>query len=107
MNNIIHLADQLGKAIRESSQAKALQEAQKAITDKPELSQLIQDYEAQVNRIASLERDNKPIEVADKHKLADIQNKLVVSPTFKKLSEAQMEYVDLMRKVNETLRAQL
>lgn len=107
MADIIQLAEQLGKAISESPEATALLAVRKEISAQPEMAQLMQDYQGQMERIASLERDNKPIEVDDKHKLRDLHDKLVAAPLFKKLTEQQMEYVDLMRKVNDSLRAHL
>jgi cell fate (sporulation/competence/biofilm development) regulator YlbF (YheA/YmcA/DUF963 family) len=104
---IIALAERLGKAISESPQAAGLRDARKALNAEPELRGLLEDYRKQADRIAQLEGDQKPVEVEDKHKLEQLQSKLFASEVFKKLTAAQVEYVDLMRKVNEALRAQL
>ena len=57
--------------------------------------------------VALLEQDNKPIEVEDKHKLKDFEEKLLGRPEFKGFTAAQVEYVDMMRKVNEAIHKQL
>ncbi len=107
MTDIMDLAERLGKSIADSSQAKALRDARVELNQQPGILQLLQDFQAQSDKIAHLEEENKPIEVEDKRKLQDLHNQLVANDVFKKYTAAQMEYVDLLRKVNETLDAQL
>ena len=54
-----------------------------------------------------MEETRKPVEVNDKHRLAELHDKLVSEETFKKYTAAQVDYVDLMRRVNDALRRQL
>ncbi len=107
MADITELAERLGKAINSSPQAAALRAARKSLEADPQLSQLLKDYQAQAGKIDRLEGDNKPVEVEDKHKLQELQDKLFASETFKAFTAAQVEYVDLMRQVNSVLREQL
>ncbi len=105
--DITQLAEQLGKAISDSPQAGALREARKSLTGESDLAQLMRDYQSQVAKVAQLEQENKPVEVADKHSLQELQQKLVASATFKAFNEAQVEYADLMRRVNQAVQRQL
>ena len=107
MTDCIELATRLGKAMAESPQATALREARTAMSNEPDLIQTLADYQEQAARIAQLEREQKPTEVADKHRLQELNDKLVASQEFKKFTAAQVEYVDLMRKVNEEIRREL
>ena len=104
MSAIIELAQRLGKSIADSPQAAALRAARKELDSRPEIKKLLEDFQAQSEKLADLEQAKKPIEVADKHRLAELQDKLVGEEVFKKFTAAQVEYVDLMRRVNETLR---
>jgi cell fate (sporulation/competence/biofilm development) regulator YlbF (YheA/YmcA/DUF963 family) len=104
---IIDLASQLGKTIAQSPQAARLHAARAAMSKRPDLEQLLKDYRGQADKIAALEQDNKPIEVDDKQRLAALEGKLLAAEEFKQFTIAQMEYVDLMRKVNQELRRQL
>ena len=52
-------------------------------------------------------RQNKPVEVADKHKLRDAHEKLMASAVFKRYTAAQVDYVDLIRKVSDAMRGEL
>ncbi len=107
MQAIVELARRLGQAINESPQAGDLRAARQTLNDDPELSKLLKDYQEQVVKIARLEEEKKPVEVEDKQRLDGLQQKLLASEKFKKFSAAQLEYVDLMRKVNEALRQRL
>jgi len=107
MDAIIELARQLGEAISNSNQAAALRSVRQEMTGQDELMKLMSDYEQQMDRISKLESEGKPVEVDDKRALRDLHDSLVSNPTFKKFNEAQMEYIDLMRKVNEAMRVKL
>ncbi len=103
MEQITELAEKLGKAIAESPQAKRMEKSRQALHEKPELEKTLKDYQDQSDKIARLQRDQKPIEPEDKHRLEDLQNNLLAADEFKELTAAQVEYVDLMRKVNQAI----
>jgi cell fate (sporulation/competence/biofilm development) regulator YlbF (YheA/YmcA/DUF963 family) len=103
----IELARRLGKAIASSPEAGRLRQARKAMNDEPGLSQLLDEFGRQSGKVAELEADNKPIEVSDKRRLQELNDKLISNAVFKKYTAAQVDYVDLMRKVNEALQGQL
>jgi cell fate (sporulation/competence/biofilm development) regulator YlbF (YheA/YmcA/DUF963 family) len=107
MSAVLELAERLGKAIQESPQTAALRQAQKAMNDQPELQKLLKEYQDQSDKIARLEQEKKPVEVEDKHKLDELQDKLLASEVFKRYTQAQVEYVDLLRQVNGVIRKKL
>lgn len=107
MDSITELADRLGGAIADAPQAKDLRQARDDFNTESELTQVLKDYQKLAEKIAKLETEQKPIEVDDKHKLMELRDKLISSEKFKKLSAAQVEYIDLMRRVNEALQKHL
>ena len=107
MSDIIELAERLGKSIANSPQATALHAARQAVSKETDLSATLQEFQGQAEKIARLEAEQKPVEVDDKQKLNDLQSKLASSDTFKKYTAAQVEYVDLMRRVNKALGKQM
>ena len=107
MAAIIELAERLGKAISESPQAAALRTARDEMGKQPEIDQLLKDFRTQNEKIAALEAEGKPVEVDDKHKFQELHDKLVANEVFKKFTAAQVEYVDLMRKVNQAMGKEL
>ena len=104
---IIDLAKRLGKAIADSPTASDLRDVQKALDNEPQVTKLLKDFQAQSDKIAESESQQKPVEVQDKHKLQELHEKLVSSAVFKKYTAAQVEYVDLMRKVNDAIGSQM
>ncbi len=107
MSAIIELANRLGKAIADSPQAAALREARQGLEDHPEVKELLRNFREQSTKIMQLEAEQKPVDVEDKHKLQDLQTKLVATEVFKKFTAAQVEYIDMMRQVNEAMQKQL
>ena len=107
MTDIIELAQRLGKAIGNSSQAANLRGAREELNKQGEIVRLLKDYQVQAEKVAKSEQENKPVEVDDKHKLQELHEKLVASEVFKKFTAAQVEYIDLMRKVNDAIGSQM
>ncbi len=107
MESILDLTSQLGKAISESNQAAALRTARAAIETESDLVTTMKAYQEQMEKLQKAEQEGGTIEVADKHTLEELHNTLVSSDIFKAFNAAQMEYIDLMRRVNTTLRNHL
>ncbi len=107
MQAILALAERLGKSIADSPQAKALRDARGQLNSNPDIIKTLDEYRQQADKVGKLEQENKPIEVADKQKLQQLQGQLVSDEVFKTFTAAQVEYVDIMRQVNETLRKEL
>ena len=104
---ILGLASRLGQTIAESTAAKALQAARQAVDADKELQQVMRDYRQQADKLRKLEQETKPIEPEDKRALEAMNQKLAASEKFKTLTAAQMEYIDLLRKVNEAVQKEL
>ncbi len=101
------LAEKLGEALSQSDQAQALRDAKDSVEDNPELIELMTEYQQHMDKLSQQERMGETVELDDKRRLKDLHDKLVADPAFKKFNEAQMEYVDLMRRINEILRDKL
>ena len=107
MASITELAEQLGKAIAQSPQAGRLREAAELVRQDPEASNLLAQFRRQATEIARKEAEQKPIEPEEKRKLGDLQRRLASREALKKFTSAQVDYVDLMRTVNETIYSEL
>jgi len=104
---IVELAGRLGKAIAEAPEAARLRVAREEMGKDETATKLLKDFREQNDRIDQLQQDGKSIEVEDKHKLQTLREQLTASETFKKFSAAQVDYIDLMRQVNEALQKEL
>ena len=103
----IEMATRLGKTLAASPQAMALVAAQKKLSEDPATRQVMHDYQEQVIKITRLEQSHQPIGPEDKHKLQQITDKLIASDLYKQYLDAQVGYVDLMRKTNLAIRNEL
>jgi cell fate (sporulation/competence/biofilm development) regulator YlbF (YheA/YmcA/DUF963 family) len=107
MQEIIQLAERLGRELANSPQARALREAQEQLQADERTARLVDAYRDQAEKITRLEQENKPVEPEDKHKLDELHSELASMPAFKKFTAAQYEYADLMRKVDQALNEHL
>jgi len=107
MEDIANLAEQLGKAIAGSQQAVNLRETRKAMGGEEGLEETMKQYQQKAEQLQQKAQQSQPIEPAEKQEFEGLQNKLTASEGFKSFTQAQVEYVDLMRKVNQTLQKQL
>ena len=101
------MAARLGKAIANSPQTQTMREAREKMNADSDTVAVLSDYQQLVEKVANLEREKKPIEVADKHMLKDFETKLLAREQFKAFTAAQVEYVDLMRKVHDAMQTEL
>jgi cell fate (sporulation/competence/biofilm development) regulator YlbF (YheA/YmcA/DUF963 family) len=103
----MELAARLGKLIAGSPQAVNLRAARDALDAEPEIVKTLEEYREQTIKIAALEEEQKPVEVQDKHRLQELNDQLISSAVFKRYQAAQVEYLDLMRRVDDALQQEL
>jgi len=107
MERLIELARQLGKRIAAHERTALLKQAQKTVNDDPDAGEIIQNYQKQAEKIRQLELDQKPIEVADKHLLADLETKIGTHPKLTELTKRQVDFVEMMQKVKSAIDKQI
>ena len=103
MEKILELASQLGKTIAQDQRTQKLNLAQKALDQDQDAQKLLKDYQDHAEIIRQLENGQKPIEVEDKHKLADLEQKISTNALIREMTRRQVDFVDIMRKVKETI----
>jgi len=107
MERLVEIAQQLGKKIAAHERTTLLKQAQKAVNDDPEAVEIVQNYQNQAQKIHQLEHENKPIEVADKHLLADLETKIGTHPKLTELTKRQVNFVEMMQKVKTAIDNQI
>jgi cell fate (sporulation/competence/biofilm development) regulator YlbF (YheA/YmcA/DUF963 family) len=103
MEDILELATKLGKRIAEDARAKRMAEARAAFETDATARQLLDDYEGQQQKLGELQMANKPIEPADKRRLADLHHKVITNAALKDLLKAQADYLELMTLVSSRI----
>lgn len=100
---ILEAAKKLGGMIGEHEAAKKLEAATTKLQNDSEAQRTLNDYNRHLRMVAEKESQNQPIEVEDKHKLEELQNAVIHNALLRELQIAQMDFVDLMRRVDEAM----
>lgn len=103
MEELISMAQQLGKKLAAHERTAKLKAAQQAINDDPQANQLVQEYQKQVDKIQKLEQETKPIEPEDKRRLAELESQIGTHPMFADLTRRQADFVEMMQKVKQAI----
>lgn len=100
---ILDSAAELGKKIASHVSAGKLENAMSKLREDIDAQRLLNDYQRHLHTLAEKESRQQPIEVEDKHKLEDLQGKVIRNAVLRDLQMAQMDYLDLMRRVDEAM----
>ena len=107
---IMELAAELGKALKEDARLKKLEEAKEAYTSNSELQKKLIEYEVQQKalqvEITREERDTAFIDIIQ-NRIDQIYKEVTEDPTFIALNEIQAEVNELMNAVNATITANI
>ena len=77
-------------------------QAQRAVADDPDASRLLAEFERQLEALGRQEQQGHPATDAQRMQLEGLQSKIVSHIKIKNLNLAQMEFVDLLRKISQT-----
>jgi cell fate (sporulation/competence/biofilm development) regulator YlbF (YheA/YmcA/DUF963 family) len=100
---ILSAAADLGKLIAAHPAAVQFESIVKQLQADVQAQRLMTDLNRHIEKLGEKESQGKPIEVADKKTLEELQNKVIRHPLLSKFQMAQMDYLDLMRQVDQVI----
>jgi len=100
---ILKAAKEVGKLVSSHETTKKFKEAVSGLQEDTDAQRLLTDYHRHLSTVGEKERSGKPIEVVDKRKLEDLQSKVAQHPLLRNLQMVQMDYLDLMRQIDEAI----
>jgi len=103
MEEILAKAGELGSMINRHHASTAYHEAVQALENDVDAQRILTDYKRKAQVLAEKEAKGQPIEVEDKHALGELQSAMVMNPVLSKIQIVQMDYLDLMRKVEQAM----
>ena len=106
MNDILKKAEELGKAISASDRFKAVEKARGEVDADKQLQADIKALNDLTMKVAKLEKDTKPVEPDDKHRLRELQEKVMGSSMMQELMRVEADFAELMNRVNRTIYGQ-
>jgi len=107
LRELLDKARALGETIAAHPRMREYTAAREAVEKDADTQSLLQSYGRQAEHIRALERNQKPVEVADKQKLAEIEGRMAGNDALKRLMRCQADYVELMNQVNRAMEAPL
>lgn len=100
---ITDAAAQLGTLISKHDAAAKFEAIIKNLKDDVEAQRLLNDYHRQLVALGEKESQGQPIEVEDKRRLTALQDQVTQHPLLRNFQIVQMDYLDLMRRVDEAI----
>lgn len=107
MQTILDQARALGESIAAHPRTKAFFQAGAALRADAAARDVLDAVQKHSEHVRSLEEANKPVEVADKRKMSELQSKMASNDTIKTFMRSQADYIDLMQRVNRAMEAPL
>lgn len=100
---ILKAARALGDIIGQHAATKKFEEAAQALQKDVEAQRVLNDFNRYMQTLHEKESQGKPIEVEEKRKLETLQQAVVRNKNLGNFQMAQMDYMDLMRKVDAAI----
>ncbi len=100
---ILDAADRLGEMIAGHDVTKKMEDVAKRLEADVEAQRLVADLNRLQDALEEKARKGQPIEVEDKRKSQSLQDAVAGNRLLRELQMVQMDYVDLMRKVDERI----
>jgi cell fate (sporulation/competence/biofilm development) regulator YlbF (YheA/YmcA/DUF963 family) len=107
ITQILAEADKLGQLVAQHTAVERYKQAQKAVTDDPDANRAMADFEKQLDALQRQEQTGMPVTDAQRQQLEAVQSRIVSNIKVKALNMAQVEFIDLLRKVNQTIQGKV
>src|SRR5256885_401912 len=100
---ILAEADKLGQLVAQHPAVDKYKQAQKAVTEDPDAGRSMAEFERQMETLMRQEQSGMPVTDAQRTQLENLQSRIVSNIKVKALNMAQVDFIDLLRKVNQTI----
>lgn len=104
---IMDEASRIGDLVAQHPAVARYKEARKAVEQDPEANRLMADFDRQLETLARQQASGAPITDAQQQQLESLQSRIVSHLKIKALNLAQVEFIDLLRKITQTIQRQL
>jgi len=101
-SEILQTAQKLGDLVAQHPSVAKFKQAQKAVADDPEASRMFNEFNRQLETLARQEQSGMPVTDAQRQTLEQLQSRIVSHIKVKALNLAEVDFMDLMRKVSQT-----
>jgi len=106
-NQILAEADKLGQLVAQHPAVEKYKQAQKAVSEDPDTTRAMAEFQRQFETLARQEQSGMPLTDAQRQQLENVQSRIVSNIKVKALNMAEVDFIDLLRKVNQTIQSKL
>jgi cell fate (sporulation/competence/biofilm development) regulator YlbF (YheA/YmcA/DUF963 family) len=106
-DQIMQEAEKLGQLVAQHPAVARYKQAQKSVAEDPEAGRLLADFDRQLETLGRQEQSGMPVTDAQRVQLESLQGRIISHIKIKALNMAQVEFVDLLRKVTQTIQRPL
>ena len=103
MEDIVAAAKELGRKIAAHPRCAEFMAAARAVAEDREAQAILRAYQDQARKIQMSEAAGKPIEVVDKHQLAECEMNVATNEKLKAMMKHQANYVEMMNRINAAI----
>ena len=100
---ILDEANKLADLVAQHPAVSSYKKAQKAVADDPEASRTMAEFNRTLETLARQESQGMPVTDAQRTQLEGLQGRIVSNIKVKALNMADVEFWDLLRKVNQAV----
>ena len=104
---ILAEAEKLGQLVAQHPAVAKYKAAQKAVSEDPDTTRAMADFQRQFETLARQEQSGMPMTDAQRQQLEAVQSRIVSNIKVKALNMAEVDFIDLLRKVNQTIQGKL
>lgn len=106
-DELLSQAKVLGEQILKQPRVAAFFDAVRKMEADATAHGLLTDYQTKMDALHQKQMEGKPIEVADKRALSDVEGKIAAHPLIKDYMRTQADYVEMMDKIRAAMEAPL
>lgn len=107
MQQLIDEATKLGQLAAQHPAVARYKQAREAVDKDAEASRMLADLDRQIESLTRQAQSGIPVTDAQQTQLENLQNRIVSHIKVKALNMAQVEFVDLLRKISQTIQRQV
>lgn len=100
-------ATKLGQLAAHHPAVARYKQARETVDKDPEANRMLAELDRQIDTLTRQQQAGMPVTDAQQHQLETMQSRMVSHVKIKALNMAQVEFVDLLRKITQTIQRQL
>jgi cell fate (sporulation/competence/biofilm development) regulator YlbF (YheA/YmcA/DUF963 family) len=104
---IMQEAERLGQLVAQHPAVNRYKEAQRAVQNDPEASRMMADFGRQMEMLERQAQAGMDITDAQRMQIEQLQGRIIQHIKIKALNQAQVEFIDLFRRVSQTIQRQV